>query len=98
MTMKFEDLTSIEAEHGVTEAGKPFVKLRAIGRSRILLGQVDPETAVALAMNMLTVASRADYEGDLLTTMNASGLDEDAKGVILTMVREGEHRRMSGGG
>jgi hypothetical protein len=95
-TPSLDDLTDVEVEHLLGMAsGAGLVKLRAIGRNAVLIGQLHPATARQLALDLLAAAARAEYEQDLATGARNRGIPDDAVGLILQTVREGEARRMT---
>lgn len=96
-TRRFEDLERVEVEHLIAAStGRGHVKLRAIGPTRVLLGEIDPETARTMARDLLEAATRAEYEQDAVAGLTALGMDQRAVLVVLRAVRDGERTRMEG--
>lgn len=91
---RITDLERVECEHGLTQAGKPFVKIRALHTGGSAFGEVDPADARHLATDLMNVAARAEYEHDLWAGSLAKGIGTEAIAVVLHIVREGEERRM----
>ena len=96
---RFEDLGEVSIEHGLSaSSSKGFVKMRATGRSVVLLCQMTPAEAREQAMHLLEAAARAEYEQDFWAGSMALGASEQAAGAILAAVRQGEARRHRDGG
>lgn len=100
MSPTIGDLAGVEVEHLLGLVSRaPLVKVRAIADDRsVLVGQIDPADARRIAGHLLEAAARAEYEHDLFTEAVRIGMDDEAIGVLLAMVRTGERRRHEGGG
>lgn len=94
---KIVDLLSVEFEHGINEHGKAFVVVRAILTDGVGYGQVPPAAAREISTNAANIAARAEYEQDAWVGLRAMGMADEAIGLVLHAVRDGEQRRMSGG-
>lgn len=95
---RFDDLERVEVEHLIASTtGRGAVKLRAIGRTAILLGEIDPAVARTMACDLLEAATRAEYEQDAVAGLTAMGMDRRAVVHVLHAIRHGERARMTGG-
>jgi hypothetical protein len=94
---RLEDLVNVESEHLVGFAtNAPLVKMRAESDGTVMVGQMSPEQARDIAMNLLECAARAEYEYDLLIEMQRLEFEDQAIAGIFGMVRAGEFRRHTG--
>lgn len=97
MTATFGDLNDIEVEHLLGAAtGRGLVKIRAISADRVLLGEIDPDAARQIASHLMECAARAEYEQDFADAAKASGIDDEATYMMLSLVRRGEQNRHEG--
>lgn len=91
---RFEDLASVSIEHGLSSSTKHgFVKMRADGKTVVLLCQMTPSEAREQAMHLLEAAARAEYEQDFWSGSTEFGASEQAAASILAAVRRGEVNR-----
>jgi hypothetical protein len=92
------DLTNIEVEHLLgLHTGLPLVKVRAEADGVVLVGQISPDDARQIAAHLFECAARAEYEHDFVSACQAHDLPADVIGINLTLIREGEQRRHTGG-
>ena len=92
------DLTNVEVEHLLGLAtGLPLVKIRAEADGVVLVGQVSPDEARQIAAHLFESAARAEYECDFVAACQARDVPADFVGISLTLVREGEQHRHTGG-
>lgn len=88
------DITNVEVEHGIGEKIGPFVVLRIVTAGReIGLGHLNPTSARKIAIDLMSAAARAEYEGDLHGELRRVEMPDDAIGLIFGAVRAGEMRR-----
>jgi hypothetical protein len=91
------DLNGIEVEHLLGGRMGPLVKIRCLSTGAVLIGQVSPAAAREIAAHLLEAAARAEYEGDLHSTMDSEGWTDQMMGAVLHMVRQGEEHRHNQG-
>lgn len=95
---RFDDLERVEVEHLIAAStGRGAVKLRAVGRTAILLGEINPAVARTMACDLLEAATRAEYEQDAVAGLAAAGIGQQAIGHVLHAIRHGERARHAGG-
>lgn len=91
---RIHTITSVGIEHLLGAAtGKGLVKLRVAGPEHILLDDMSPAMARDIAAHLFEAAARAEYEQDLWSAGKAAGLDDQALGAILHLIRHGETGR-----
>lgn len=91
-----EDITSIEAEAGVSAFDfKPFVNVivefsagKKSTRPRYRTIQLDPEQARVVGMMFLESAIEAERDASTVAGAKAMGLDLDTAGMLLQVIRD----------
>lgn len=96
-TARIHDLERVEVEHYLASATqRGVVKLRAVSEPAILLGELTPDSARNLALDLLDSAARASYEEDLAAGLRAGGGSTATVVAALIAVRNGEAARHEG--
>lgn len=85
-------LRPVETPEGTTLV--PQVALRADGVQGFMTSSVDPPTARALAMTLLTEAARAEYEIDYVAMGLADGMPESILGAVAQLAKFGQEVRL----
>jgi hypothetical protein len=90
MSARFADLAGIDMESGVSEAGKPFCRIRATSADGtvILLGQLSPDDMRRYGLSALEVAEAADQDAAVLAAVRKLDLPDQMAAVVIRELRE----------